>query len=194
MKKLVLLILLSLTVAGWAQSVADAARATRDKAKPIARKTITDDDLTIGGSSSSSGEVDWQAQLDTMRNVFRRICSDPKTQNGRVLSEQDRGAIDDAVKPLRTRIDGVNAKSKEYKEEFAKLEKEQEAALLGTLPKGDQFTDAERQKITEINSDYDSRRKALKAKVEQELKANEQLKNDVVAVGEECPAAAQTVK
>jgi hypothetical protein len=128
-----------------------------------------------------------------MKTVFEQICSDPKTENGHVLGDQDKQAIEDAVKPLRARIQEINQKGKEYKEEFAKLDKEQEAALLAAASKGEP-TEADRQKALQMKSEFDIKRSTLKERVEKQLKENEKLKNDVVEVGTACPAAAGTVK
>lgn len=184
-------LLIALPVSAVSQSVADAARTSRDKQKSQARKTITDDDMAP--APMSSGDGNWQNELDRMKTVFEQICSDPKTENGRMLGDQDKQAIDEAVKPLRARIEEINRRSKEYKEEFAKLDKEQEAVLLAAASKGEP-TEEDRQKALQMKSEFDTKRSVLKEKVDKQLKENEKLKNDVVEVGTACPAAAATVK
>ena len=190
MKKLVA-VLLMLVGTCCAQSLGDVAKANRDKPKNPKTKTITNEDLP--GEKRVDTNSTLALELEHVRQVLRGICEDPKTNNGRVLSDYDKQSLDDGVKPLRVRVNEYERIQKEYKQAFKKIEEDTEVALAAATPKGRPFTDEDMQKIKSIRIDYDARRAALQKEAEARLGDYRKLQLELEEVGKECPEAAKTV-
>jgi hypothetical protein len=110
MKRISVLAILTLAVSSWAQSLGDVARANRERPKQPTAKVVTNEDLKSDDGEKQSGTSgDLEQELDRMRSVFREICSDPKTEHGRKLSDYENQAIADRVKPLRRARRSVRA-------------------------------------------------------------------------------------
>src|SRR5256885_8322792 len=117
MHRMAVLIVLTLTASGWAQSLGDVVRADRERAKPRAAKVVTNDDLSGDAETKEDGNSgSLAAELAYMRKVLRGICSDPKTDHGTRLADEDKQAIDDGVTPLRARMDDFERIQKKYKD------------------------------------------------------------------------------
>src|SRR5690348_9865978 len=103
MRSVVLAAILVFGVAGWGQSLADLMRADRQQAKPRARKVITNENLNEVATNHVSTEAPAVAaeeppdglspDLHQMKVILRNICADPRTEEGRVLSNDDKKAM-----------------------------------------------------------------------------------------------------
>jgi chromosome segregation ATPase len=170
----------------WAQSLGDVARATSNR--PKASKVITNDDLATPDRTDSL-----QQELDRMRFVLREICADPKTERGRKLSNYDKRSIDEAVKPLRERVNAYERLRNDYKERLDALDKEMEEDSRKKWPKDRPFTEGDIQRRNAMAQDYRSRRAALAAQGENEFAGYREFQLQLESVGNECPEAAKTI-
>jgi hypothetical protein len=174
-----------------AQSLGDVAKANREKSKTSRTKTITNEDLL--GTKRAEASTNLQSELAHVRQVLQGICADPKTNNGRILSDYDKQSLDDGVKPLRARVTEYERIQKEYKQAFKKIEEDTEVALAAATPKGRPITDEDVQKIKSIRIGYDSRRAQLQKEAEARLGDYRKLQLELEEIGKECPEAAKTV-
>ena len=194
MKRISVLAILTLAVSSWAQSLGDVARANRERPKPPTAKVVTNEDLKSDDGEKQSGTSgDLEQELDRMRSVFREICSDPKTEHGRKLSDYENQAIADRVKPLRARVDQFERIRKGFKEALAALDNEMQIEIKKAWPTGRPFTQADVQRVKTIREDYDARKSSLIKKGESELQGYLVLQKDLESVGAECPEAAKTI-
>src|SRR3954469_25464137 len=191
MRALVGIAVLALLGMCHAQSLGDVAKANRDKPKNSKTKTITNEDLP--GEKHSRPSSDMQRELDYMRQVLQGICLDPKTNQGRILSDHDKQSIDDGVKPLRARVNQYERIQKEYKQSFTKLDEDAEIALAAATPKSRPITDEDVQKFKSIRTNYAARRAELQKEAEARLGDYRKLQLELEEVGKECPEAAKTV-
>ena len=194
MKRIGLLALLGLAVTSWAQSLGDVARANREHPKPRAAKVITNENLKSDSSEKKSAPSgDLKQELDDVRLVLREICSDPKTEHGRKLSDSDKQSIADAVKPLRARVTEFERIQKGYKDALAALNADMEAEINKAWPTARPFTETDVQRVKFIRQDYEARTASLIKKGESELQGYLTLQKDLESAGTECPEAAKTV-
>jgi len=191
MKKLCLWLLIAGSTSLWSQSVVDAARATREK-KTSPQRTITSDDLD--GIPQAVAESNWNRDLRKLENVFRDICADPQTNNGRELSAENKESLEVAVGPLRVRRLAEEKKLRDWKEMLARLDSEQDAAIAAAIPRDRAFSDDDRQRVVGIREDFKVRRKNIVANVEIDEKGYQSTMKDIVKVAEACPEAAKAVK
>ena len=176
----------------WAQSLGDVARADRDHAKTA--KIITNDDIPSALQAEPSGVAgDLTQELQNMRKILHQICSDPRTNRGRKLSDYDKRDIDSGVKPLRARVNEFETLQNRYKEELAELDKNWEAKLQATWPKGRAATDDDIQRVKALREQYESEKTALRSKAESDLQPYVALQKELESVGKECPEAAKSV-
>lgn len=189
MHRLAILAILLASGSLWAQSLGDVARETRERPK-VSAKTITNEDLTPPEPETSFTPI--QQELDRMRVVFRQICDDPRTNNGHDLSEYDKVFVEEAVRPLRARKIEWERTQKDYKNQIAALDKEQDETIEKDWPKG-KSTQADLDRMKTINEDYDARRKAIRDEAEQVLKPYVEFGRQLEEVEKDCPAAADSV-
>src|SRR5512147_2330865 len=122
------LILLALPV--HAQSLGDVVRADRERPRKHAAKVITNDDLRPLHEDPETGmTADLFDELAHMRVVLREICSDPRSDRGRKLSDYDQRSLADAAKPLRARVAAFERMDKDYKDALAALDQSMDANL-----------------------------------------------------------------
>jgi len=194
MKRISVLAILSLAISGWAQSLGDVARANRERPKQSSVKVITNDDLKRDSSEKESGTTgDFQQDLDRMRSTFREICSDPKTDQGRKLTEYNKQEIGDRVKPLRARVDEFERIRKGFQEAVAALDNEMEVEIKKAWPTVRPFTQVDVQRVKTIREEYEARKSSLVKKGESELQGYLALQKDLESIGAECPEAAKTI-
>ena len=194
MKRIGVLAILALAVSSWAQSLGDVARANRERPKQSSVKVITNDDLKRDSSEKESGTTgDFQQALDRMRSTFREICSDPKTDHGRKLTEYNKQEIADRVKPLRARVDEFERIRKGFQEAVAALNNEMEVEIKKAWPTVRPFTQADVQRVKTIREEYEARKSSLVKKGESELQGYLSLQKDLESIGAECPEAAKTI-
>jgi hypothetical protein len=197
MRALVGIVVLVLFQMCHAQSLGDVAKENREKPKPSkTSKTITNEDLPAekqGRPSSQFQSRDLQRELDHVRQVLQGICLDPKTNQGRILSDYDKQSLDEGVKPLRARVNEYERIQKEYKQSFAKIEEDTEIALAAATPKGRPITEQDIQKFKSIRADYYARREQLQKEAEARLGDYRKLQLELEEIGKECPEAAKTV-
>ncbi len=177
--------------ASWPQSLGEIARANREQKKQRAAKVITNEDLKHENESGLATDVD--LELDRMRVVFREVCADPRTEHGNRLSDADRKAIDDGVKPLRARVNAYERVQKQYKDELKALDEQMEMQMAKAWPKDRAFTEQDVERIKALRAEHEVRRLALISRGEGELKGYIELQKQLEAVATECPAAAKTV-
>jgi hypothetical protein len=193
MKQLVLLTILTLAVAGWAQSLGDVARASREHPKQSA-KVVTNEDLKSEPSEKQpdvSGDLG--QDLDHMRTVLHQICSDPRTNHGRTLSDFDKKQIEEGATPLRARVSHYESIQKHYKDALAELDSDVEARIQKTLPTGRPYTAEDVEQANLIRRDYESRKALLVKKGETDLQGFKALQQQLESVGQECSDAAKMV-
>jgi hypothetical protein len=189
-------------VPGWAQSLADLVRADREKPKPRARKVITDDNLKEPATAPSS-ETEaaksqepadpFQRELFRMRNVLHDICADPRTDQGRNLSAEDKAAMTEGVKPLRVRAREFEKRGDASKNALATLDQEFEAKILKVIHTAQPLTDADIQRVKAMRDEHDARRAVLIKQAESEAEAYKAFQQELEPVADECPAAAASV-
>jgi hypothetical protein len=137
-KPLGLFLLVSLAVpAVQAQSVADAARAARDRQQtPTAKKVITDEDMPTsarsGGSSGSDFRLgpDWEADIDRFRSTYSQLCMAGAQKS---LTAAQKQQLEEAAQPLKARMDQEKEELKQVKAEVERM-KSEEAAELAAAP------------------------------------------------------------
>jgi hypothetical protein len=186
--------ILVLAVSGWAQSLGDVARADHERAKPHAKTLFTNDNLPEPTAEDQSEPTDGlQIDLAHVRGILRGICSDPRTQNGHNLSDSDKEALNEAVKPLRVRVNDVEQISSKYKEALATLSEELRAKVVKAVYVEHPLTDADIQKVKSLRQEYDARRAALLQQAQADMAGFQGLQQQLESVGRECPAAAETV-
>src|SRR5690348_845540 len=100
MKKL-LVVVFALAGSCCAQSLGDVAKQSREQSKKKATKTITNEDL-LGNTPLPTAGLD--LELARVKQVLHDICVDPKTNEGRILTDNDKQAMEESVKPLRARV------------------------------------------------------------------------------------------
>ena len=195
MQRMAVYVVLALATSGWAQSLGDLVRADRQRLKPRAAKVVTNDDLNGDDADTKEESVSGTlpSELAYMRRVLRGICSDPKTDHGTRLTEEDKQAIDEGVRPLRARVDEFERIQSKYKEALAALDEKLEADIFKIAKTGGPLTERDIQRMKAIRADYDARRAALTINAKAELKDFETLQKDLESVGSECPEAAKTV-
>src|SRR3982751_2301668 len=193
MKRAFLLAVLVFAAASWAQSLGDVAREKREHTKPAA-KVVTNEDLkseTVESQTEVSGDLG--QELDRMRMVLHRVCSDPGTDNGRNVGESDKKEIEEAAMPLRVRFSRFEAIQKQYKEALAELDRDVEGRIQKTLPTGRPYTAEDAEQANLIRRDYESRKAVLLKKAAAELQGYKALQRQLESVAKECSEAAKTV-
>jgi Domain of unknown function (DUF4047) len=155
MKKLTLLVLL-LCVPGFCQSVAEAARAAKEK-KQSAKKVITDEDLPStreNSAASAEGAVldsDWTTDVERMRRAYKQVCSGAPGKTK--LTEEQKNFVEEESKPLKARMDLESKQVDKLKEEMTQMKRDEEAEVAAAA--GDQ------RKITDIHEHYAQKAKPL---------------------------------
>lgn len=134
-----------------------------------------------------------EKELEHMRAILRGICSDPRTAEGRTLSDTDKAVMAAGIKPLRIRVEEFERNRKKYKDELATLDQEFEAKVLKTVNSAKPLTDADLQRVKSLRQERDARRDSLIRQAQSEEQAFRSWQEQVEAVGEECSAAANTV-
>jgi hypothetical protein len=194
MQRMAVLVVLTLAVSGRAQSLGDVVRADRERPKPRAAKVVTNDNLNGDVDAKEDGNSgSLAAELAYMRKVLRGICSDPRTDHGTKLADEDKQAINDGVTPLRARMDDFERIQKKYKDALAALDEKLEADIFRVAKTGGPLTERDIQRMKSVRADYDTRRAALMMNAKAELKDYETLQKELESVGSECPEAAKTV-
>ncbi len=189
MKWSVLFLVLAVGTAGWAQSLGEIARADRERSKPHASKVITNDDLRrFHGEEDTGFSPDAYDELLHLRVVLRQICSDPKSDHGRNLSDYDQQSLTDAVQPLRARVSEFERKVQEHKDALAALDREIGAELQKTIG-----AEPDLPRAKSARGELDLRRAALLKDAEIDLKGFTALQKELGSIGKECPEAANTV-
>lgn len=164
MNKLFFFLLVLGVIPAMAQdSVADAARASKQK-QAVPKKVLTDDDLpssSSGGSSTSASSADlgagWDADLNRVRMAYREVCSDPSLHGAKTLPSAKQKQIDEAMAPLRARIAREEDDMKLIKAHMDRLaaDEKDEIAAAGS----------DKQKAAEIHERYEALVKEDKVKV-----------------------------
>src|SRR5262245_16107574 len=124
-------VVLALVLASQAQSLGDLARENRERPKARASRVITNDNLQEPATDAQPRTLD--QELARMRKIFRDICADPRTNGGRVLSDFDKRAIDEGVKPLRVRVAEYERIQKKYVDALAAPSADMEAEIRKIL-------------------------------------------------------------
>ena len=94
-------VVLAMASSCCAQSLGDVAKQSREQSKKKATKTITNEDLPGNKPVSTTG---LDLELAHVKQVLHDICVDPKTNEGRILTDSDKQAMEESVKPLRVRV------------------------------------------------------------------------------------------
>jgi hypothetical protein len=137
MKKLTLLVLL-LCVPAVCQSVAEAARAAKEK-KQSAKKVITDEDMPSTSSSGTASNVDgsdsdagWDADLERMRRAYKQVCSvsAPRTK----MSAEQKKFLEDESQPMKARMEIESKEIDKLKQSLEQLKRDEatEVAAAGS--------------------------------------------------------------
>lgn len=185
---------LLLAASCWAQSLGDVVRADHERAKAHAKRLFTNESLEKPASEEQSEPADdLPIDLAHVRGILRGICSDPQTQNGHNLSESDKEALNEAVKPLRIRVNDFEQISNKYKEALAALDEELRAKVVKAVYIKRPLTEADIQRVASVRQEYDRRRAGLLQQAQADLAGFTVLQQQLESVGRECPAAAETV-
>lgn len=203
MRAIVAGVLMLFAVAGWAQSLGDLVRADRDRAKPRARRVITNDnlnevsskDVTIEPTAAAAAEPPdgLSPDLHQMKVILRNICADPRTEEGRVLSDDDKQAMLGGIKLLHQRVEEFERMRRKSNDALAALNKDFEAKVVKAVNTGKPFTDADLQRVKALWLEHDVHRATLLRQAEGEMENYKTFQQQVDAVGNECPAAAAGV-
>ena len=202
MRSVALAAVVACAVSCWAQSLGDLVRADREKAKPHARKVITNDNLNDPASVPEPAPPakpvpeptdPLQRDLFRMRAILQRICADPRTDGGKNLSDDDKTAMNGGVKALRIRVLDFEKLDKKYKDALAALDQDFEAKIVKAVNTGQPFTDADLQRVKNMRLEHDARRAAILQQAEHDKEAYKTFQQDIDSVGNECPAAAASV-
>ncbi len=185
--------ILALSYSVWAQSLGDVARASREHTKSA--KVITDDDVKTEGPSDApaSNSGDLTQEVDHMRKIFRQICADPRTDHGRKLSDDDKRDMNEAVKPLRVRVNQFEQTQQHYKDALADIDKKYEAKFKEIWPTTRPATDDDIEKGKALKQQYELEKASLLKQGDGELLPYQSLMKQLESVGRECPAAAKTI-
>lgn len=202
MRPLCVVTILIFAAPGWAQSLADIARADREREKPRARKVITNENLqNFAVEEKSAAEKKdepeptdpLQRELYRVRHILRGICADPRTESGSNLSNDDKQAMNEGVKPLRARVQDFELSRKKYNEALAAVDREFEPRIIKAVYTGREFTDADLQRVKALRQEHDARQAALTQQFQREVESFKAMQQQVEAVIDECPAAAAAV-
>jgi hypothetical protein len=191
--KLILIAVVAFSTSAWSQSLADAARANRERQNQPVEKTqkrvFTNDDMQSVAPASSS---EAPPEFDSLRFTFRQICDDPRTEKGQKLSDSDKQSIADFVKPLRARISEHERMQKKYEDDVVVLNREFEKEDAKYWPNGTPLPQATIDKSKQLRKDYDAKKAALEQKADNELKSSKSITKGLEELAKECPAAAKT--
>src|SRR5689334_9803597 len=155
-------VVLLLAASCWAQSLGDVVRADHERAKPRAKRLFTNESLEKPASEEQSEPTDdLPIDLAHVRGILRGICSDPQTQNGHNLSESDKEALNEAVKPLRLRVNDLEQISNKYKEALRALDGELRAKVVKAGYIRRRRTEADIQRVASVRQEYGRRRAGL---------------------------------
>ena len=186
--------ILVLAASGWAQSLGDVVRADHERAKPHAKRLFTNENLEKPATEEQDEATDdLPIDLAHVRGILRGICSDPQTQRGHNLSDSDKEALNEAVKPLRVRVNEFEQISNKYKQELAALDEELRAKVVKAVYIKRPLTEADIQRVASVRQEYDARRAALLQQATADMAGLKVLQQQLESVGRECPAAAETV-
>jgi len=166
-----------------AQSLGDVARESREKAKPQARKTITDDDL----GPRHTADTDADADLEQARKVIHDLCGGATGGDASSLGGRDKQSLISAVQVLSDRRSASQQKLKGYGDQAGELEEKRKREISGAFPKGRPATDDEAHLIKVINDDYKKRFEELMRKAKAEGKVFEELGAELTLAGKQCP-------
>ncbi len=159
MKKLIWLVVLILCVPAACQSVADAARASKEKKQGTARRVITDEDMpstaATGGSETSSdlGDAGWNADLERMRRAYQQVCS--ASPAGKLTADQ-KAILEQESKPLKDRLENESLEADKLKAQLGELKKAEQSEV--DAAGGDQ------KRIAEIRERYAAETKPIQAR------------------------------
>ncbi len=158
MKKALFLLLVLAALPVTAQSVADAARASKDKSH--ATRVITNEDVpsasadALAASSTGSTPVSldstWDADIDRLKRAYRDICSNPEYRNGKAVSADIQRQLEEAGQPLRARLAKEEAELKVVRDEMDAIKRDAEAESAAIKAKGGKASPADMQRIEEI--------------------------------------------
>lgn len=156
------------------------------KAEPLAPQPLTP-------TPKAAPMTPEEKELEHMRTILRGICSDPRTAEGRTLSDTDKAVMAAGIKPLRARVEEFERNRKKYKDALATLDQDFEAKVLKAVNSEKPLTDVDLQRVKSLRQERDARRATLIRQAEGEEQAFRAWQEEVEAVGEECSAAANTV-
>lgn len=188
MKKLFLLLFVLGAIPLLAQdSVADAARASKQRTA-TAKKVVTEDDMPSHGISSGSGgavDVDgsWGSDLDRVRMAYKQLCSDPTLHDAKTLPASKQKYIDEAMAPLRARIAREEDDMKVIKARLERmdLEEQTEVASAG----------GDKQKTAEIHARYTELRNKDKEKIATTMQIASAVYKEMMSIASECMQSAK---
>jgi hypothetical protein len=172
-----------------AQSVADAARANRDK--PKASRIITNDDLNA--DKAPYPETPWSSELEQAKEALRLVCADPETHNGKNLSESDLKNLYTAARPIYNKRLALEKKLDDWQAALKKVDADEEKALIAAAPKQG-FTEKDKERFLAIRDDFNSQRESIKHNAQSDIDTYEQFKKDLTEAAAVCQAAADQIK
>ena len=203
MRALAITVALLCALSSWAQSLGDLVRADRERTKPRARRVITNDNLNeVANKDVATGPATAVAEeppdglspdLHQMKVILRNICADPRTEEGRVLSNDDKKAMLAGIKVLRDRVEEFERMRKKSNDALAALNQDFEAKIVKAANTGKPFSDADLQRVKALWLEHDARRATLERQAEREMEDYKSFQQQVDTVGGECPAATTSV-
>jgi len=177
---------------GLGQSLADAARASQARHQASATRTVvTDDDIPARPTEASAGsDVDggMQAEMDHLRAVYLKVCSDPVVQRTHSFSPEMKKELEDAAQPLRKRMQASNSHANA--EGAQRLSREEEAEVEAVAgPVGRELTLEERKRIGAIRQKYADNHQALAANDSASSHQSLELLGQLVSMISDCSKA-----
>lgn len=188
MKKLLLFLLVIGAMPVLAQdSVADAARASKQKTT-TAKRIITEDEMPSRGTSGGSGGVvdldgSWGSDLDRVRMAYKQLCSDPTLHDAKSLPASKQKYIDEAMAPLRARIAREEDNMKVIKARLERMDQEEqnEVASAGS----------DKQRVAEIHAHYTEMRNKDKEKIATTMQIAGAVYKEMMSIASECMQSAK---
>jgi hypothetical protein len=179
MKKLLILFFAVGLLPAFAQdSIADAARASKAK-QGAAKKVITDEDMPSTSTASSSvGSGDWESDLSRVRAVYRDLCADPALRNAKSLPADKQKLVDDAMAPLKARMERDKLEMNNIKARLADLKRREDAEVSAA--------GSDQQRVNEIHERYIEQRKPDQAKVAATLQMTGEIFKQMMSTLSEC--------
>jgi hypothetical protein len=182
-RKLCLILLLAFTAhCLQAQSVADAARAARERQQsPTARKVITDEDLPPSTDSAANGAAislgpEWDADIERFRSAYKQICSAAGSRTS--LTAKEKQLLEQASQPLKTRMEQEQIQMKQLKADLQLLKNNEDVELAAA--------GADQGRVSVIRSRYAALRKEKQAIIATSLQRAVKVFNEVMTVASDC--------